>query len=102
VFNTLTQTAKINSTLEARLDTEGIQSDEIDAADILTRLRNTTSIGRISVARPRFSEVTSSANVLDKLLSNSTTTTIVVSAYSSDADATLNYTLYKNGVATNI
>lgn len=98
IFNTLTQTAKINSTLEAKFDTAGLQADPTDVEDILNRLRNTTNIGRIPVARPRFSEITSSANVLDNLLSNSKTTKIVVSAYSSDADATIIYTLYKNGV----
>lgn len=101
VFNTLAQTAKINSTLEAKFDTEGLRPDLTSVNDILSRLRNTTSVGRISVARPRFSEITSSANVLDKLLNNATTTTIVVSAYSSDNDATITYTLYKNGVEVN-
>lgn len=101
VFNTLAQTAKINSTLEAKFDTKGLKQDPTDTQSILNRLRNTTNVGRIPVARPRFSEITSSANVLDKLLNNTTTTKIVVSAYSSDADATITYTLYKNGVEVN-
>ena len=96
VFNTLTQTAKINSTLDAKLSDEAVASDAVTKSSILSRLRNTTNIGTIVVARPQISSCTSTTDVA--LLSASAASTYIdVYAYSSDNAAVLSYVLYKDG-----
>ena len=96
VFNTLTQTAKINSTLDAKLSDEAVTSDAVTKNSILSRLHNTTNVGTIVVARPQISSCTSTTDVT--LLSESTASAYIdVYAYSSDNAATLSYVLYKDG-----
>jgi hypothetical protein len=97
VFNTLTQTAKINSTLDAKLSGDAaVESDAVTKSSILSRLHNTTNVGTIVVARPQISSCTSTADVT--LLSASNASAYIdVYAYSSDDAAVLSYVLYKDG-----
>lgn len=101
VFNTIPQSAKINATLDAKVDSDGIQYDSVELNDILSRLHNTTNIGAIVVSRPRISSLTSSEDVV-VLSATNASENIDVYAYTPDNGVVLTYTLYKNGEATNL
>lgn len=101
IFNTLTQTAKINATLDAKISSDGIDNDNVTGSTILSRLRNTTNIGTIVVARPQISSCTSSTDVT-LLTTSAASANIDVYAYSSDNAAVLTYTLFKNGESSGL
>ena len=101
VFNTVPQSAKINATLDAKIDSDGIQYDSVELNDILSRLHNTTNVGAIVVSRPRISSLTSSDQVV-VLSATNDYQNIDVYAYTPDNGVTLSYTLYKNGEATTL
>ena len=101
IFNTLTQTAKINATLDAKISSDGINNDNVTGSTILNRLHNTTNVGTIVVARPQFSSCTSSTDVA-LLTTPTASANIDIYAYSSDNAAVLSYVLYKDGNTSNI
>lgn len=94
IFNTLPQTAKINATLDAKINE--VTSDGVNQESILKRLHSTTDVGAIVVARPNISECSSDGEV-DILTEDNPVQYIDVCAYSYQDGCTLEYTLYKNG-----
>lgn len=75
-FNTLAQSVKINKTLSH--DTTKV--DETELSTIISRLRNTTEIGKIFVSRPIYSIISPDFNNVQAF--GEAGTEIIVSAYS--------------------
>ena len=95
-FNTLAQTVKINKTLER---SDIMTPDTTDFLTLKDRLHNSTDPGKIYIDRPIFSDLTSpkTVTVLDKGNSE-----LFVSAYTIQNGATMEYTLFRTGLRSNI
>ena len=94
-FNTLAQSVKINKTLSH----ETTKVDETELSTIISRLRNTTEIGKIFVSRPIYSIISPDFNNVQAF--GDAGAEIIVSAYSNTNGSEIEYVLYRNGNKVN-